>query len=120
MDVHNTFLNGDFHEKAYIDLPKGLDVQGTYGSCARLVCKLNKSLYGLKQASRQWNDNLTSRLLGNGFKQSYFDYCFFTKGSGDNFIVIFVYVDDLVIASKDSSVVIKFKGSYTLSLRLKI
>ncbi|GJR41783.1 ribonuclease H-like domain-containing protein [Tanacetum coccineum] len=73
------------------------------------VCKLNKSLYGLKQALRQWNAKLTKALVDNGFVQSKFDYSLFTKKYDDVFIALLVYVDDIVITGNNLSEIEKFK-----------
>jgi hypothetical protein len=66
-----------------------------------LVCRLHKSLYGLKQSSRQWNATLTQTLTSIGFKRSKADYSLFTRQGKSTFIAILVYVDDLIIARDD-------------------
>nr|GEY70166.1 ribonuclease H-like domain-containing protein [Tanacetum cinerariifolium] len=73
------------------------------------VCKLNKSLYGLKQSPRQWNAKLTMALLENDFVLSKFDYSLFTKKSDKVFIALLVYVDDIVITGNDMTEIEKFK-----------
>nr|GEU88809.1 ribonuclease H-like domain-containing protein [Tanacetum cinerariifolium] len=80
----------------YMTLPDGYNDENK-----SKVCKLNKSLYGLKQASRQWNAKLTTALAELGFEQSRFDYSLYTNHNGDEFIALLVYVDDIVITGND-------------------
>ena len=85
-------------------LPPGLGKQGE--NC---VYRLNKSLYGLKKASRNWFSKLSSALQDAGFTPSRADYSLFTCQRGSSFTVILVYVDDIIIADNDSSAIIYFK-----------
>lgn len=92
MDVHNAFLQGNLDEEIYMTIPEGL---GNYDK--NMVCRLKKSLYGLKQSSRQWNLKLTQSLVSGGFKQSYHDYSLFTKEINNEIVVVLVYVDDILV-----------------------
>ena len=92
MDVYNGFLQGDLFEEVYMELHKGFQPHRK-----NVVCKLIRSVYGLKQASRQWNAKLTTALCDSGYTQSHLDYSLFTKRRGSKLVIILVYVDDLLI-----------------------
>jgi len=93
LDVNKEFLHGDLHEDVYMQLPPGFST-----SKPNQVCKLSKSLYGLKQASRQWYEKLTGLLISNGYHQATSDASFFTKKAFDSFTILLVYVDDIILA----------------------
>ena len=103
LDINNAFLHGDLHEDVYMKSPEGLI------HAPNLVCKLNKSLYGLKQASRQWFAKLTLELLHQGFTQSKNDYSLCTKCTPTSFTNASIYVHDILLTSNDASTIHKLK-----------
>ncbi|GKB89771.1 cysteine-rich receptor-like protein kinase 8 [Tanacetum coccineum] len=108
MDVSNAFLHGDLFEEVYMKCSPGYvgQVEGVKDvERSTLVCKLKKSLYGLKQASRQWFAKLSSALLSFGYKQSKADYSLFVKVDSSSFTLVLVYVDGQGILLAKSSVV---------------
>jgi len=112
MDVNNAFLQGDLVEDIYMALPLGFQGQGE-----SKVCKLRKSLYGLKQASRQWNIKFTEALLAAGYSQSVHDHSLFIRKEGTEMAVILVYVDDLLITGNSSRMVQEAKTHCTNFLK---
>jgi len=93
LDVSNAFLYGDLTEDVYMTIPQGL-----HGYSPSQCYKLKKSLYGLKQTSRQWFAKLSHLLLSFGYTQAHADHSLFTKATGSSFTTIVVYVDDIVLA----------------------
>lgn len=74
VDITTAFLNGTLKEEVYMRQPKGFAAEGA----EHLVCKLKKSIYGLKQSPRCWNVVLDTRLKEMGFIQSASDPCIYT------------------------------------------
>ncbi|GKC72140.1 retrovirus-related pol polyprotein from transposon TNT 1-94 [Tanacetum coccineum] len=105
IDVNNAFLHGDLHEDVYMKISQGY----TYNLPPNTVRKLTKSLYGLKQANRQWFEKLTTFLLSIGFKQSYVDTSLFTLSTSQSFITLLVYVDDILIAGNNKGLIHNIK-----------
>lgn len=104
MDVHNAFLHGDLEEEVFMRLPPGFQSDNP-----NKVCRLRKSLYGLKQAPKCWFEKLTKALKGFSFVQSYEDYSLLSYVKGDKCIRVLIYVDDLIVAGNDLSMIAKFK-----------
>ena len=78
LDVKNAFLNGDLEEEVNMDLPPGFETLDKKG----MVCRLRKSLYGLKQSPRAWFDRFTSTIRRYGYKQAHTDHMFFQRFEG--------------------------------------
>ena len=97
MDVKIAFLNGNLNEKVYMYQPEGFSCKGK----EHMVCKLKKSLYGLKQASRQWYLKFNETIVTFGFKKNTVDRCIYLKISKNKFIMLVMYVDDVLLATND-------------------
>ena len=98
LDVHNAFLNGCLTEEVYVAQPQGM----TDPTFPNNVCRLQKAIYGLKQASRAWYQELCSFLLSLSFIMSYADTSLFILSCTSSIIYVLVYVDDLIITGSDS------------------
>ncbi|GKU90667.1 hypothetical protein SLEP1_g4634 [Rubroshorea leprosula] len=98
-----------------MSLPPGHPRKGEHG----LVCKLNKSLYGLKQASRNWFAKFSHALLAIGFTQSSADYSLFSLSRGASCVYVLVYVDDMVITGSSPQLINQVKEFLFSQFRLK-
>ena len=100
IDVQQAFLQGTLEEDLYMQMPPGLPSRSPDGR--RIVVKLDRSIYGLKQAGRVWWQLLTGFLLEWGFKQSAIDVCLYTYTSPTGSILwLLVWVDDTIIVDND-------------------
>jgi len=98
LDVNNAFLHGELQEDVYMLLPPGIKPVKP-----NQVCKLQKSLYGLKHASRKWYERLTSTLLAQDYLQAASDHSLFVKKTSSSFIVLLVFVVDIILAGNSIS-----------------
>lgn len=99
VDVTGAYLYGDLDDDIYMEEPEGFES----ASDGSVVCKLRKSIYGLKQSARQWNKKFTDVLHTVGLKQTKSDSCLFTNDCHSLFFAL--YVDDGLIASTDKSAI---------------
>ena len=97
LDVKNAFLNGELAEEAYMDAPPGFSER--FGSS---VCRLKRSLYGLKRSPRGWFERFAKFVKGQGFTQGQADHTLFMKISSEGkIVVLIVYVDDIILTGDD-------------------
>ena len=113
MDVKIAFLNGHLEEEIYMSQPDGFVEKENQGK----VCKLNRSIYGLRQASRQWNILFDDAITSYGFSMMEGDHCIYFKIVGGNFTLLSLYVDDILIASSIKEMLIEVKTWLLLHLK---
>jgi hypothetical protein len=115
MDVKTAFLNGDLYEDVYMTQPEGFVVEGK----EHLACHLKKSIYGLKQASRQWYLKFDQIIRQFGFRENKRDNCIYAKFRGSKYIFLVLYVDDILLASNDKNMVLETKRFLTSKFEMK-
>ena len=120
MDVKAAYLNAPIDCDIYVEQPKGYEKVGKNGE--KLVCKLNKSLYGLKQSGRNWNETIHDYLSKEGFVQSLADPCVYRKFVDDdasNCIILVIWVDDLIISASNNKLLEDVKKSLSDKFKMK-
>lgn len=96
IDVKSTFLHGNIEEEIYMEQLEEFNDTGH----GRLICKLKRSLYGLKKIPSQWYKHLDSYMLWNGYKRCDYDCCVYVRSLDDGFFIfLLLYVDDMLVAT---------------------
>ena len=116
LDVKSAYLNAPVEWKLYMEQAKGLEIENK-NSNERQIYKLKKSLSGLKQAVENGTINYTY-LIKQHFRQSLSDVCVYTKYK-DEYTIIIVWVDDILIATKCNDNMIHIKNSLKQKFSMK-
>ena len=114
VDVTTAFLNEELLEEVNMKQPKGFIVKGQ----EHLVCRLKRSIYGLKQSPRCWNYALDTKLKKMGFILTASDPCIYMSSEGEMFI-IGVYVNDIVLAGKSDKKIEEVKKALAKQFDIK-
>ena len=103
-DVKNAFLHGDSEEEIYMAIPPGFECK------KRMVCKLKKALYRLKQSPRAWFGRFTKVMITLGYKQSQGGHILFVRHSKSGGVTaLLVYVDDIIVTRNDTEEMNNFR-----------
>jgi hypothetical protein len=105
MDVKTAFLNGDIEEELYMMQPEGFVDPEAQGK----VCKLQRAIYGLKQASRSWNHRFDKVIKEFDFVQNGEETCVYKKVQGKSVAFLVLYVDDILLIGNDVAMLTNVK-----------
>ncbi|VVA27208.1 PREDICTED: Retrovirus-related Pol poly from transposon, partial [Prunus dulcis] len=114
-DVKNAFLHGDLKEEIYMDPPPGIPVTSKEG----MVCKLRKSLYGLKQSPRAWFGRFAASMRKSGYVQSNLDHTLFLKRCKGKLTALIIYVDDMIVTGDDQAEIQNFQKYLASEFEMK-
>ena len=117
MDVKTAYLHAPIDSEIYLQQPEGFEVKSDSGE--KLVYKLKKSIYGLKQSGRNWNKLLHDHLSNNDFVQNSADYCVYKKTTPNGVIIVVIWVDDMIIAASNMTLLDKFKETMREQFNMK-
>ena len=115
MDVKTTFLNGNLEEEVYMKQHEGF----SSSEGENLACKLKKSIYGLKQASRQWYLKFHEVVTSFDFEENIMDQFIYQKVSGSKNCFLVLYVDDILLATNDKGLLYEVKQLLSKNFDMK-
>jgi hypothetical protein len=115
MDVKTTFLHGDLEQEIYMKQPEAYVVKGN----KELVCKMKKSMYGLKKSPRMLYQKFDTCMLGLGFTRSKEDHYVYFKLIGDQLIDLFLYVDDMLLIGNNKEIIQDVKTDFSSKFDMK-
>ena len=115
MDVKTTFLKGDLKEEIYMKQPEDFIVHDQESK----VCKLDKSLYGLKLAPKQWHEKFDNLIMSKGFKVNESDKCIYYKTKNRLCTIICLYVDDMLIFGSNLHIINDVKSMLSADFDMK-
>lgn len=114
-DVTNAFLHGELKKEVYMEIPPGIFDEFGDGE----VCRLKKTLYGLKQSPRAWFGIFTDAMKKFEYRQSNADHTLFTKKRGEKITCLLIYVDDMIITGDDLEEIEKLKKNLATEFEMK-
>ena len=115
MDVKTAFLNGNLNEEIYMDQPEGFISLGQ----EKKVCRLVKSLYGLKKAPKQWHENFDKVMMSNGFTINECDKCVYVQDTNNGYVIVCLYVDDMLILGRNNYIITTTKKMLSSKFNMK-
>lgn len=117
MDVKTAYLNAPIDCEIYVEQPKGFEVK--FSTKEKLVWKLERSLYGLKQCGRNWNKVLHEYLTKIHFVQNQADNCVYIRETKHAKVIMVIWVDDLIIAASDGNALKSVKEMLASRFQMK-
>jgi Reverse transcriptase (RNA-dependent DNA polymerase) len=115
LDVKNAFLHGDLKEEVFMEIPPGFANEQLRDK----VCRLKRSLYGLKQSPRAWFERFSMTMKRLGYRQSDVDHTMFIQRKDEKNCILIVYVDDIVLTGNDLVEMKRLKASLAKEFKMK-
>ena len=116
LDVKNGFFNGELEEEVYTRLPPNFEEDKK----SKIVCKLKKSLYGLKQSPFAWFERFSKVIKSHGYSQGQTDHTLFVKHSSNKRVTVpIVYVDDIILTGDDFNEMEEIKRLMAMDFEIK-